>query len=196
VTGRTAVLALHYQNEVLHPDGKIRLGVGEGAPGRAAIIDAARRLLTGSRSARVPVIHVRIAFPPGYRGVIANAPIFRNVIALRAAEEGSWGAAFHDGLGPLPGEAVVTHGRINAFYGSDLEEQLRRIAVERLILGGVATNSVVEHSARHAVDMGYEVVLAADACSAASAEAHRAALDNVALLGEVTTVEALFPAAP
>jgi len=196
VTGRTAVLALHYQNEVLHPDGKIRLGVPEGASGRAAVVDAARRLLAGARGAGIPVVHVRIAFAPGHGEVVVNAPIFRNVVALRACEEGSWGAAFHDGLEPRPGEAIVTHHRVNAFYESGLEQQLRGLGADRLILAGVATNSVVEHTARHAVDMGYEIVLAADACSAGRADLHRAALDNVALLGEVSTVGALFPAAP
>jgi nicotinamidase-related amidase len=193
VTGRTVLLALHYQNEVLHPDGRIRLGLAEGATERASVVAAARRLLAGARAAGIPVIHVRIAFPPGHRGVIANAPIFRNVIRLGAAEEGSWGAEFHDGLGPLADEAVVTHGRINAFYETDLEDCLRRIGATRLILGGVATNSVVEHTARHAVDMGYEVVLAADACSASRPDLHRAAIENIALLGEISTVAALFP---
>ncbi|MFD2500166.1 cysteine hydrolase family protein [Rhizorhabdus histidinilytica] len=96
------------------------------------------------------------------------------------------------GLGPLPGEAVVTHGRVNAFYASDLEQVLAGIGAERLILAGVATNSVVEHSARHAADMGYAVALAADACSAGQPHLHQAALDNIALLGEVSTVAALL----
>lgn len=189
---KTAVLALHYQNEVLHPDGRIRLGVAEGAPGREAVVEAAGRLLAAARRRGLPLVHVRIAFPPGHEGVVQNAPIFRNVVALGAMEEGSWGAAFHDGLGPLPGEAVVTHGRVNAFYDSDLEQVLAGIGAERLILAGVATNSVVEHSARHAADMGYAVALAADACSAGQPHLHQAALDNIALLGEVSTVAALL----
>ena len=188
----TAVLALHYQNEVLHPDGRIRLGVAEGAPGREAVVEAAGRLLAAARRYSLPLVHVRIAFPPGHAGVVQNAPIFRNVVASGAMVEGSWGAAFHDGLGPLPGEAVVTHGRVNAFYDSDLEQVLAGIGAERLILAGVATNSVVEHSARHAADMGYAVALAADACSAGQPHLHQAALDNIALIGDDSTVAALL----
>src|SRR5579883_2668163 len=39
---KSVVLALHYQNEVLHPDGKIRVGVAEGDTGRANLIRAAK----------------------------------------------------------------------------------------------------------------------------------------------------------
>lgn len=189
---KTAIVTLHFQNEVLHPDGKIRLGVAEGAPGRDAVIDAAHRLLAAARRQRLTLVHVRIAFPRDYAGVVQNAPIFRNVVASGAMQEGSWGAQFCEGLGPLAGEPVVTHHRVNAFYGSDLEHVLADHQVERLILAGVATNSVVEHTARHAADMGYVVALAADACSAGSPHLHQAALDNVALLGEVSTVADLL----
>lgn len=189
----TVLLALHYQNEVLHPEGRIRLGVAEGAEGRGAVIAAARRLLAGARRVGVPVVHVRIAFPPGHRGVRTNAPIFRNVVASGAMEEGSWGAEWHEGLGPVAGEAVVAHQRVNAFFESRLEEVLRDLGATRLIIAGVATNSVVEHSARHAADMGYEVIVPADACSAARPEVHDAALFNIALIGDVSSVDALFP---
>jgi nicotinamidase-related amidase len=188
----TVVVALHYQNEVLHADGKIRLGVAEGAPGREAVIAAARALLAHARTAGLPLVHVRIAFPPGHVGVATNAPIFRNVVASGAMEEGSWGAEFHDGLGPLPGEVVVTHDRVNAFYDSDLAERLAALGAGRLVMAGVAANSVVEHTARHAADMGFEVVVLGDACSAGRADLHRAALDNVAIIGTVSTVSDYF----
>ncbi|WP_136162675.1 cysteine hydrolase family protein [Sphingomonas flavalba] len=193
MTSGTVLLALHYQNEVLHPDGRIRLGVAEGSDRRDAVVAAAARLLAGARRAGVPIVHVRIAFPAGHAGVRTNAPIFRNVVAAGAMEEGSWGVDWHAGLEPLAGEAVVTHGRVNAFYDSPLEAVLSDLGATRLAMAGVATNSVVEHSARHAADMGYEVVVAADACSAARPEVHDAALFNIALIGDVASVDSLFP---
>jgi nicotinamidase-related amidase len=71
------LLALHYQNEVVHPAGKIRLGLAEGTPEREAVIAAAKRLLDGARAARVPVVSVRIAFSPGHAEIIENAEIWR-----------------------------------------------------------------------------------------------------------------------
>jgi nicotinamidase-related amidase len=131
-----AVLALHYQNEVLHPDGKIRVGMARDAENRAAVVGAAGGSCPEARVAEVPVVSVRIAFRPDYTDLPRNAPIFRDVERLGAVAEGSWGAEFIAGLGPLPGEEVVTHNRIGAFTGTPLREVLDRFAVGRLIVAG------------------------------------------------------------
>jgi len=186
---RTAVIALHYQNEVLHPDGKIRLGVAEGATGRDQVIERAGRLLSGARAAGMPVVSVRIAFRPDHADVIQNARIFRDVVRLGAMTEGSWGAAFLDGLGPLPGEFVVTHNRIGAFHGSSLGDVLRVLGAGRLILAGVATSSVVLTTVGQAVDLGYEVMVAEDACSAARAQMHTAALEVMSIVADIVRVD-------
>ncbi len=186
---RCAVLALHYQNDVVHPNGRIRLGFAEGDAQREAVLAAAERLLAGAREIPVPVVHVRVAFRPDHADVLRNGPIWDNVVRIGAVVDGSWGAAFHDRLQPQPHEAVVRHGRINAFFGAPLEETLRRLDAADLVIAGVATNSVVEHTARHAADMGYRVTVAADACAASRPELHRAALDNIALIGAVALVD-------
>lgn len=180
----TTVLAIHYQNEVLHPDGRIKLGV---ADGRAALVDAARRLLAGARASGRPIVHVRIAFRPDFSDVTPNCEMFRRVIALRAMAEGSWGADFFDGLGPQDGEPVVTHNRNNAFFGSGLDDCLGRLGARRLVIAGIATTYAVEHTARHAADAGYEVVIARDACSTADPDAHAASLKALSLLATITT---------
>jgi nicotinamidase-related amidase len=181
------VLALHYQNEVVHPQGRIRLGIAEHSPERATVIAAAKALLGGARAHGIPVISVRIAFRPDFAEVKTNAEIWRRVVANTVMAEGSWGAEFYDGLGPLPGETVVTHTRNNAFYASPIEAIVERLAPTRLVLAGIATNFVVESTARHASDVGYDTVVVGDACSAASADAHRASLASLAMLATIRT---------
>ncbi len=183
------VLALHYQNEVLHPEGRIRLGVAEHSAERTAVIAAAKRLLAAARDHGVAVISVRIAFRPDYAEVKTNAEIWRRVVANTVMAEGSWGAEFYDGLGPIPGEAVVTHTRNNAFYASPLETIVERLAPKSLVIAGIATNFVVESTARHASDVGYDTVVVADACSAASVDAHHASLASLAMLATIRTVD-------
>lgn len=185
----TAVLALHYQNEVLHPDGKIRLGIAEGATGRDQVIAQAARLLSGARAAGAPVVSVRVAFRPDHADVLQNAKIFRDVVRLCAMTEGSWGAEFLHGLGPAQGEFVVTHNRIGAFHGSNLGDTLKVLGATRLIVAGVATSSVVVTTVSQAVDLGYEVVVAQDACSAARAAMHSAALDIMSIVADIMPVE-------
>jgi nicotinamidase-related amidase len=188
---RTALLALHYQNDVVHPDGKIRLGLADGDSRREPVLAAAERLFAGARAAGVPIVHVRIAFRPDHAEVLRNGPIWDSVVAAGAVAEGSWGAQFHERLRPTPHEFVVRHSRINAFFGSPLEETLKLLDAQNLVLAGVATNSVVEHTARHAADMGFYVTVAADACASSRPHLHAAALDNISLVGAVADVDAI-----
>lgn len=189
---RTAVLALHYQNDVLHPDGKIRVGLAAADPARERVIDAARKLLDGARRMNLPLIHVRIAFRPDYADLVQNCWIFRKTAELGAVQEGTWGASFYDGLGPdetRANEFVIRHLRTSAFIGTPLEQLLLKLGVRHLIVAGVATHSVVEMTVRHAVDLGYEATVAADACAAADTRTHEASLDSMRLLAEIGSVD-------
>jgi biuret amidohydrolase len=194
---RLAVLALHYQNEVLHPNGRIRVGIAEGDPIRERVVHAAERLLTGAREQNLPIIHVRIAFRPDYSDCPRNTPIFRKTVELGAVKDGEWGAEFASPLEPRPTsrEFVVTHTRISAFAGTSVEQTLRMLDVRRLIVAGVATHSVVENTVRDAADRGYEIYVAQDACAAANPGAHSNALASMSLISTITNVNEALEAA-
>ncbi|WP_321793662.1 isochorismatase family cysteine hydrolase [Burkholderia pyrrocinia] len=192
---RTAVLALHYQNDVLHPDGRIRVGLAEADPARERVIAAAARLIDGARRRGLPLIHIRIAFRPDYADLVQNCTIFRQTAQLGAVQDGTWGSQFYVGLEPDESrehEFVIRHLRTSGFIGTPLELILMKLGVRHLIVAGVATHSVVEMTARHAADLGYEVTVAADACAAASEGVHQAALASMRLIAEVSSVEAAF----
>lgn len=187
-----AVLALHYQNDVLHPDGKIRVGLDADGQARQRLLDNAAALLAGARAQALPIVHVRIAFRPDYADLLPNCQIFRNVAAIGAVPEGQWGSAFYEGLEPLAGSArefVVKHTRISAFYGTPLEETLRLLGARRLVVAGVATHSVVEGTVRHAADIGFSVMVAQDACASADPAVHAASLASMRLIAQTGTVD-------
>jgi nicotinamidase-related amidase len=195
---RVAVVALHYQNDVLHAAGRIRVGLSQDSLTRVSVIEAAEAFLHGARLRKLPIVHVRIAFRPDLADLLQNAPIFKAVASNGAVIEGEWGSEFYPSLAPLPGasnEFVVKHQRINGFYGSALEGTLRAVDARHLIIAGVATHSVVESTVRHAVDMGYTVTVAADACAAAIAAVHEASLDGMRLIAMVATGGGVFDAA-
>jgi len=187
-TSPAALIALHYQNDVVHEEGKIRVGLSADSPQRAQLIQAAAGLMRRARECLMPIIHVRIAFRPDYADLLPNMPIMKSVAALGASADGTWGAQFHDSLMPDPAsvrEFVVTHTRINAFYGSRLQEILNIVRPERLLIAGVSTHSVVEGTVRHAADAGYDVYVAAPACASASHQTHQASLDSMSLMATI-----------
>ena len=63
-------------------------------------------------------------------------------------------------------DIVVLKRQWGAFTGTDLDLQLRRRGIDTIVLGGIATAIGVESTARNAWELGYNVVVAPDACSA------------------------------
>jgi nicotinamidase-related amidase len=73
---------------------------------------------------------------------------------------------------PQPSDLLITKRQWGAFYGTELDLQLRRRGVRGIVLGGISTNMGVESTARSAAEHGYELVIAEDLCSAANADLH------------------------
>ena len=76
------------------------------------------------------------------------------------------------GLNREPTDVVVTKRGWGAFYGTDLDLQLRRRGIRTIILGGISTNVGVESTAREAFDHGYQQVFVEDAMTCRSADEH------------------------
>lgn len=76
--------------------------------------------------------------------------------------------ASKEGFEPRPGEGVVTKDVNSAFIGTDLEIQLRRAGVSRLVNCGFYTNMCVETTTRQAGNLGFDTYLAHDACAASN----------------------------
>ncbi|MFZ4833701.1 hydrolase [Rouxiella sp. Mn2063] len=114
-----------------------------------------------------------------------------------------WSADFAEALkqpvdAPNPGHALpenwwefpeqlnVTDKDINiikrqwgAFFGTDLDLQLRRRGITTIVLTGISTNIGVESTARNAWEHGYQLVLAEDACSAGHPDHHEASVKYI-----------------
>jgi nicotinamidase-related amidase len=73
--------------------------------------------------------------------------------------------AFIEGLEPRPEEIVVVKDVNGGFIGTNLDIQLRRLGVSRLVVVGFFTNMCVETTVRQAGNMGYDTYLVEDACA-------------------------------
>jgi nicotinamidase-related amidase len=162
------------------------------APHSAAqVLERAGRLASRCRAAGVAVVLVRVAYAADGRDRLAPR-----------VDAAPWGAApapdFSElvpEIGPREGDLVVTKRQWGAFYGTELELQLRRRRIATLILGGIATNFGVESTARDAYERGYEVVFVEDAMAGMTAEAHHFAVTTIfPRLGRVRSTEAVLHA--
>ncbi len=70
------------------------------------------------------------------------------------------------------GDYSVTKHQWGAFFGTDLDLQLRRRGLGTIILCGISTNIGVETTAREAYQHGYNQIFVEDAMSAMSKEEH------------------------
>ncbi len=94
-------------------------------------------------------------------------------------KDGTWGAEIHQDVALQPSDIVITKTRVSSFYSSPLEAILSAQGITHLVLTGIATDGVVEGTARDGIDRGYYVIIPDDCCAATSAEAHRVILTGV-----------------
>ena len=73
----------------------------------------------------------------------------------------------------------ITKRQMSAFFGTELDLQLRRRGCDTVVICGVATNLGVEATARAAFDRNYNVVIAADACGSVAPGLHEFAVENI-----------------
>ena len=82
-------------------------------------------------------------------------------------------------IAPTSKDIVITKKQWGAFYGTDLELQLRRCGIDTIVLCGIATDFGVESTARFAYEYGFRQIFAEDAMASRSEEQHNAAVNFI-----------------
>lgn len=145
----------------------------ETAPHSAThVVGNAAKLVHAFRSAQLPIVFVRVSF--GASGADALKPIVDEAMQFPPPAAG-WDELVPE-LGAQSGDVIVTKRNWGAFYGTDLDLQLRRRGVQRIAICGIATHIGVESTARDAYERAYPLLFIEDAMAAMSAEEHAHAL--------------------
>jgi nicotinamidase-related amidase len=98
-------------------------------------------------------------------------------------------------IGPQPGDLIITKRQWGAFYGTELDLQLRRREVRTIVLGGIATNFGVESTARDAYERGYAQIFVEDAMASMTVEAHEFVVKNIfPRIGQVRSTDEVLSA--
>lgn len=192
---RAALIVIDYQNYSANPDAGLVKMFAEQFPDVAACytprlteiaIPNTRRLIEAFRAAKREVIYTRHgALLPDGRDMILRRQR-RDADALDATKlphlwsRGSFEHEVIDQLAPQPGDLVIDKNASSAFNGSAIDQLLRNMGVETLVVTGMATDMCVETTSRDAADRGYNVVVVEDATATFVEEHHRAALSSLA----------------
>jgi nicotinamidase-related amidase len=134
-----ALLVIDVQNAIDDPKWGRR-----GQPDAEAMI---ARLLEAWRERRLPVIHIR------HDSTDPTSPY----------RPGTDGNEFKAEVTPQVGEPVIDKRTNNAFIGTDLMDVLDELQVRSLVVTGVLLENSVDATVRMAANLGFEVVVPADA---------------------------------
>ncbi|RJO69857.1 hydrolase [Nocardia panacis] len=173
---RTALVLIDLQHGVL---------AGPRAPHTAAeVIANSATLAHAFRAHGLPVVLVRVSFAPDW----ADSPKGRNESPQPGGLPPEGWDLIVDEIAGHPGDIHVTKRNWGAFYGTDLDLQLRRRGITQIVLAGIATSIGVESTARAAHEHGYHLALATDAMTDSDTEAHRHSVGKIfPRLGETGT---------
>jgi nicotinamidase-related amidase len=155
----------------------------------ADVVRNAARLAAAFRAAKLPVVLVTVGFSAD-RGDLLGV---RTDAAPRTLPSDPELYRIVPELGAEATDLRVVKRQWNAFYGTDLDLQLRRRQVTGIVLAGVLTSIGVDTTARGANERALNVTFASDAMSDVDPAAHECSLTKIfPRLGEVGTTDAVL----
>ena len=96
----------------------------------------------------------------------------------------------HPGVAPKPGELVLTKQRVGPFTTTNLNEVLKKLGVDTLVIFGIATQGCILTTVRCGADLDYKIVVVSDCCAnPPSEEVHRILMEKV-FPGQASVVKA------
>lgn len=152
-----------------------------------AVVANVVKLVDAFRARNLPVVLVRVGWSADMGDAIKTRVQAGAHITSVPAGFSDYAEALH--ADPARDILVLKH-QWGAFYGTDLELQLRRRGVTNIVLCGIATSIGVESTARNAFERAYNLTFAADAMTDVNVEAHERALSIIfPRIGEVGSTD-------
>jgi nicotinamidase-related amidase len=150
----------------------------------ADVLERSAKMCEHFRAVGAQVVLVRVSFAADGSDALSQ-PCDEPM--ARARPEG-WDV-LSPALGSGPRDIHITKRQWGAFYGTELDLQLRRRGITTLVMCGISTNIGVESTARDAWERGYAIVFAEDAMASFDAAAHAFAVKNIFVrLGRVRSM--------
>lgn len=165
---KTLLLVLDMQKACVTPGGAMYIESVAGAPEGKDVVPVVQRVVEACRLKSIPVVWSLW----GLRGDGKDAGIadkkWPGILPL-SGFPGSWGNGddeLDDALKPLDDEPVMRKHRFSSFYGTALNEYMRRAGADTLVIAGVSTGNCQITTAIDGANQDYKVVVLADTCAA------------------------------
>ena len=191
-----ALLVIDPYNDFVSEGGKLWDRV-KGVAEANACVPHMLQLLTAARSVGVRVFYaMHHRYRPGdYETWKYIAPIQKAAWSRKTFEYGTWGGEFRTEFAPQPGDIVAQeHWGSSGFANTDLDLQLKKHGIHKLIVIGLLAHTCLESTVRYGMELGYDVTVVKNATASFTDEQLHAALEvnlpNYAT-AIVTTEEAL-----
>ena len=155
----------------------------------AGVIANAARLAAAFRRAELPVVLVNVTFSPDG----GDRPHNRTDVPAPNLPATPDFSEIVSELAPAPSDLRITKRQWNAFYGTELDLQLRRRGVTGIVLAGISTSIGVDATARAAHERSFNITFASDAMTDRDPILHECAVTKIfPRLGEVATTDAIL----
>jgi len=144
VLAKTALVLIDIQEEYFTPNSPLFL------PNAMVAAQQAATLLAWARAQSVQVIHVQ------HIAAQLESPVFT---------PNSTRIQLHHTVMPINDEELISKQKPSSFFATPLQEKLENQGVQSLIIAGFMSHMCVSTTARDAAQLGYNVVVAEDACT-------------------------------
>src|SRR5262245_47362036 len=175
----TALLVIDPYNDFISEGGKLWDRIRAVAEANGCVPHMLQ-VLNAARNAKLRVFYaLHHRYRPGdYETWTYIAPVQKAAWQRKTFEHGTWGGEIRSEFEPKPGEIVATeHWCSSGFANTDLDLQLKRHGIQRLIVIGLIAHTCIEATVRYGAELGYDVTVVSDATADYSAAEMHAALE-------------------
>ena len=174
VPGRTALVVIDPQNDFLHEEGwYAQHGIDISHMRRT--IEPTKELVGEARRRGVPVVWTR----HGYADAAEAGPFLelRPFLEAGGLRRDTWGWELYDELGVQPDDPIVAKNRLSAFFNTNLEDVLRDLDVETVLIAGVLTNQCVAATSKDASFRDFKPIVVEECTGTTLPHLHEPAIE-------------------
>jgi nicotinamidase-related amidase len=188
LTGKPALILIHMQHAITHPEGKVAFLGHAKATGESGILPRQQALLKAFREKKLPVIFVN-AFTDPKTKFPAYGRFWQGIQKSGANFLGTKDVEVIAEVAPQQGEPVLYNWPFGIFTNNNLKHVLDDLKVDTLVLAGVATDMAVLTAVFQSSDMFYSLIVPNDASTSANPKFHEAAMEMIDAIALVTSTD-------